>query len=294
MTLNQILYFQKIAELGNMVKAARVLNISQPSLSVAIANLEKELNLSLFLRNGHKLRLSAEGRQFLAHVEVILANVQEAQLHMQSLSANRDIMIRIGCISPVLLEALPRKVRAFLSRPGNSHMKVDFRTDNTSALIGKLRDGYCDFLICSSAKEEDVIQTELSAEPYVLLSPPGWEVPETWQELFSGDVIGFQEQTRAFSEIKEMLSEYGIVAAYTHNAPDEASIAALVSNGFGYGIVPRVPLLRNYDLQISTLPVPNGDLTRRIYLTQLINRPPVGAARRLMKYLLSQGLSESP
>jgi len=287
-----MVYFQKIAQLGNMGRAARVLNISQPSLSVAISNLEKELNLSLFLRDGHKLVLSAEGRQFLAHVEGILAGIQETQLHMQSLSANRDIMIRIGCISPVLLEALPRTVRAFLSKPGNSHMKVDFRTDNTSALIGKLRDGYCDFLVCSVAKEEDLIQTELSAEPYVLLSPPDWEVPQTWDDLFSKDVIGFQKQTRAFSEIWEMLGEYGIVPAYTHNAPDEASIAALVSYGFGYGIVPKVPLLKHYELQISPLPSPNGGLTRRIYLTQLVNRPPVGAAKRFIKYLLTQGLGE--
>lgn len=292
MTLNQMLYFHKIAELGNMGKASRMLNISQPSLSVAISNLEKELNLSLFLRDGHKLRLSAEGRQFLSHVEIILSNVQEAQLHMQSLSANRDIMIRIGCISPVLLETLPRMVRAFLSEPGNTHMKVDFRTDNTSSLITKLREGYCDFLICSASKEEDLIQTELIAEPYVLLSPPAWDIPQSWEDLFSMDVIGFLEQTRAFSEIREMLGEYGIVPAYTHNAPDEASIAALVSNGFGYGIVPKVPLLKNYNLQISPLPSPNGSLTRRIYLTHLINRPPVGAARRLMEYLLVQGLAE--
>lgn len=292
MTLNQIIYFQKIAELGNMGKAARVLNVSQPSLSVAISNLEKELNLSLFLRDGHKLELSAEGRQFLTHVEVILSNVQEAQLHMQSLSANRDIMIRVGCISPVLLGALPRMVRAFLSKPGNSQMKVDFRTDNTSALISKLRDGYCDFLICSITKEEDLVQTELIAEPYVLLSPPDWEIPQTWDELFSRDVIGFLEQTRAFSEIRQMLGEHHILPSYTHNAPDEASIAALVSNGFGYGIVPKVPLLKNYDLQISSLPAPNDNLTRRIYLTHLVNRPPVGAAKRLMEYLLVQGLPE--
>ncbi len=292
MTLNQMIYFQKIAQLGNMGRAARVLNISQPSLSVAISNLEKELNLSLFLRDGRKLTLSAEGRQFLAHVEGILADVQEAQLHMQSLSANRDVMIRIGCISPLMLEALPRTVRAFLSKPGNRHMKVDFRTDNTSALIARLRDGYCDFLLCSLSKEEDLIQTELSAEPYVLLSPPGREAPQTWDDLFSQDVIGFQEQTRAFSEIQEMLGEYDVASVYTHNAPDEASIAALVSYGFGYGIVPKVPLLKNYDLQISPLPSPNGSLTRKIYLTRLVNRPPVGAARRFVKYLLAHGLEE--
>lgn len=287
MTLNQMIYFQKIAELENMGHAARVLNISQPSLSVAISNLERELNLALFHRDGHKLSLSAEGRQFLTHVDIILSNVQEAQLHMQSLSANRDTVIRIGCISPVLLEYLPRAVRTFLSLPENSHMKVDFRTDNTSDLITKLRDGYCDFLICSLSKEKDLVQTELLSEPFVLLTPPDQEVPQTWEDLFSRDVVGFQEQTRAHSEIKTMLDEYGIVPTYTHNAPDEGSIAALVANGFGYGIVPKVPLLKNYRLQVSPLPMPNGDLTRRIYLTQLVNRPPVGAAKGFIKFLLS-------
>lgn len=293
MTLNQMLYFQEIARQGNMGKAARTLNISQPSLSVAISNLEKELNLSLFLRNGHKLELSAEGEQFLSHVTVILADVQETQLHMASLSANRDIMIRIGCISPVLLEALPRAVRAFLSKQENSHMKVDFRTDNTASLITKLREGYCDFLICSASDEEDLIQRELFVEPYVLLSPPGWDIPRSWEELFSREVIGFQEQAMAHSEIRSMLEAYGITPVYTHNAPDEASIAALVSNGFGCGIVPQVSLLQHYPVQISPLPAPNEGMVRKIYVTQLIRRPPVGAAKRLLQYLLTEAFHET-
>lgn len=288
MTLNQMIYFQKIAELGNMGQAARALSISQPSLSVSISNLEKELNLPLFLRDGHRLTLFAEGRQFLGHVETILEQVRQTQLHMQSLSANRDVLIRIGCISPVLQGVLPQLVRRFLSEPRNSHMKVDFRTDTTAALLEKLREGYCDFLICSVSHGEDVTQTELFSEPYVLLSPPGWEIPRTWQALFSQDVIGFQEQTRAYGEIREMLESQGIPYRYTHNAPDEAGIAALVASGFGYGLLPRVPLLENYDVQISPLPLPGGGLTRRIYLTQLTGRPPVGAARRFIQYLLSQ------
>ena len=89
-----------------------------------------------------------------------------------------------------------------------------------------------------------------------------------------------------------MLGKYGIVPTYAHNAPDEASIAALVSCSFGYGITPRVPLLKHYDLQISPLPALNSDLTRSIYLTQLVNRPPVGAAKRFIKYLLAQGLGK--
>lgn len=286
MTLNQLIYFHEISILGNMSKAAKALHISQPSLSVSISNLEKELNLALFYRNGHNLELSSEGKQLLAHTEAILADLQKAQSHMQSLSANRDILIRIGCISPVLWELLPRVVRAFLSEPENSQIKVDFQTDNTTPLISKLRDGYCDFLVCSASKDHDLLQTELVSEPFVLLCPPGAKIPKTWEDLSSCSMIGFQEYTTAYHEIRNMLSPYRIKLVYPHIAPDEASIASLVSYGFGYGIVPHVSLLKNYNVQIAPLPLPNESMVRKIYVTQLINRPPVGAAKRFLKYLM--------
>lgn len=285
MTFNQIIYFQKIAVLGNMGKAARALHISQPSLSVSISNLEKELNLSLFHRNGHNLEITAEGKQLLIHANKILAEMKATQIHMQDLSADRDIMIRIGCISPVLWDLLPRVVRSFLMQPGNRHMKLDFQTDTTASLINMLRDGSCDFLICSAYKDEGIQQTELLSEPFVLLCPPEAEIPASWDELFTKGVIGFKEQTMAFYEIYNMLSPYGIVPSYIHIAPDEASIASLVSHGFGYGIVPKIPFLKNYDLKIAPLPQPNQDMVRKIYITKLKSHPPIGATKRFLKYL---------
>ena len=52
MTLNQILYFQKIANLENYHQAAEELYISQPSLSRSMASLENELGVTLFEKEG--------------------------------------------------------------------------------------------------------------------------------------------------------------------------------------------------------------------------------------------------
>ena len=285
MTLNQMNYFLKIAEIGNMGRAAEVLHISQPSLSIAISNLEKELNVKLFHRVGHKLFLSTDGEQFLVHVKKILADVQEAQIHMQSLSADREIHIRIGCIAPVLYDYLPKKIQEFLAIPKNKNLKIDFTTDNTSVLISRLRDGYYDYLICSESGSDDLLQTELISEPYVLLCPPGAPVPESWEDLLEKDMVGFHVRAAAHHEIHTMLIQHGIQPVYRHRAPDEESIASLVSHGFGYGIVPRVGALEHFNLQIAPLPAPNESMVRIIYLTQLVNRPPIGAAKRFYDYL---------
>ena len=52
MTLNQILYFQKVARLENYHQAAEELYISQPSLSRSMAALESELGVALFEKKG--------------------------------------------------------------------------------------------------------------------------------------------------------------------------------------------------------------------------------------------------
>lgn len=285
MTLNQIIYFQKIAVIGNMGRAALALHISQPSLSIAISKLEEELNIKLFHRNGHNLEITEEGRLFLSHANMIISDLRSTKMHMQALSADRNTKIRIGCISPVLWDLLPRVMRAFLLDPQNKNLKLDFQTDNTTNLLSELRDGYCDFIICSESKEEGIYQEELISEPYVLICPPNAEVPNSWKELFEKGVIGFQEQTVAFYEIYNMLSAHGIEPEYEHIAPDEHGIASLVSHEFGYGIVPQVPFLKNYNVKVAPLPEPNDNMVRRIYITRLTSHPPVGASRLFLNYL---------
>ena len=69
MTLNQILYFQKIANLENYHQAAEELYISQPSLSRSMASLENELGVTLFEKEGRGVTLTKAGRMFLEYAD---------------------------------------------------------------------------------------------------------------------------------------------------------------------------------------------------------------------------------
>jgi len=62
MTLNQILYFQKVARLENYHQAAEELYISQPSLSRSMAVLESELGVALFEKKGRGVTLTKAGQ----------------------------------------------------------------------------------------------------------------------------------------------------------------------------------------------------------------------------------------
>jgi len=68
MNLLHLRYFQSVAEESSITRAAEKLNISEPSLSITISRLEKEIGVPLFERVGRNIRLSKHGRIFYDHV----------------------------------------------------------------------------------------------------------------------------------------------------------------------------------------------------------------------------------
>ena len=96
MELSQIRYFILTAQLQNMSKAARVLHITQPTLSKSISNLERELGAQLFDRTGKKLVLNEKGRRFLEGAIVSVQELDNATAAAQDELLNSTL--RIGLL----------------------------------------------------------------------------------------------------------------------------------------------------------------------------------------------------
>lgn len=92
MTLTQLHYVITIAETKSFNKAAEKLYVSQPSLTSAMKELEKELGISIFYRNGRGAVLTNDGTEFLLYANrftgstrVSLRNTAKAALIRKSL-----------------------------------------------------------------------------------------------------------------------------------------------------------------------------------------------------------------
>ena len=72
MTLQQLKYVITVAEAGTVTEAADKLYISQPSLTNAIRELEKEMNIQIFNRTNKGISLSKEGEDFLGYARQVL------------------------------------------------------------------------------------------------------------------------------------------------------------------------------------------------------------------------------
>lgn len=133
MTLNQILYFQKVARLENYHQAAEELYISQPSLSRSMAALESELGVALFEKKGRGVTLTKAGKLFLEHADRIAGDCDVAVGKMQELSSDGG-KIDIGYIFPLAGHYIPHKVRKFLNQEENKNVVFNFWQNHTPAI----------------------------------------------------------------------------------------------------------------------------------------------------------------
>ena len=98
MNLSQLYYYRTLTQVKSYKKAAAELYISEPTLSVAIKKLEKELGTELLERKRHSITLTPDGEEFAECVELSLSNLDAHVESIKRRSQERNGMLRIGIV----------------------------------------------------------------------------------------------------------------------------------------------------------------------------------------------------
>ncbi len=93
MTLQQLFYIITISEIGSLNKAAEKLYVSQPSLTNAVKELEKEIGITIFNRNGRGVTLTQDGAEFLIYARRVYG---QYELLQEKYSKSENIKQKFG------------------------------------------------------------------------------------------------------------------------------------------------------------------------------------------------------
>ncbi|MBK5253048.1 MAG: LysR family transcriptional regulator [Peptostreptococcaceae bacterium] len=103
MDINNLKYFEKVAKMQHITKAAKELHIAQPALSQMIHKLEKELGVPLFTPKGRNIVLTKYGKNLLEIVEPIINDFDDIKHRMNGLTAIEDVTININVLAASML-----------------------------------------------------------------------------------------------------------------------------------------------------------------------------------------------
>ena len=113
MKLTQLQYFCEVYRQRNVSRAAEKLNISQPSISAAIKELEGEFGIALFSREGRGIRSTPEGDFFYEHAQSLLTHADSFRMKMLDLSQREELRFGVPpMIGSLVLPALYGKYQA--------------------------------------------------------------------------------------------------------------------------------------------------------------------------------------
>lgn len=96
MKLVQLKYFKTVAEFERITRAAKALYVSPPALSATIANLEKELGVTLFDRTSNRIVLNEQGKIFLRYVDKVFDDLDCAKIELQKSLQGNDNSVQIA------------------------------------------------------------------------------------------------------------------------------------------------------------------------------------------------------
>lgn len=143
--------FYTVANHGNITKASKELNISQPAISKTIKNLEEQLGGQLFVRTKKGVVLTEEGKEFYRYIKQGIDCIASAENRFTELIHLETGCIRIGISTTLTKEFLLPHLEQFHSL--YPKINIQIITNMSSELFQKLRNGLIDLIILNLSNQ---------------------------------------------------------------------------------------------------------------------------------------------
>jgi LysR family hydrogen peroxide-inducible transcriptional activator len=274
MEIYQLRYFVAVAETQNFTRAAERSNITQPSLSQQILNLEAEVGHKLFHRLGRKAVLTEAGTTFLERARKILFEVENAAKELSD-HPGMDRRITVGAVQTVMPYLItPLMVACRESLP---NLRIDAREDFRANLIRAVVEGDLDLAVVPLPVAEHRVAVELLlSEPLLLVvgksHPIAQRTEISIQDLAAetfvsmGDSSALATQVRTFFGDQKFQPRIGIRCAQV------ATLKLFASLGLGISLLPEMARLPDDRETLTYLRLTGSAPTRQLAVVRHLQR----------------------
>lgn len=268
MELRQIQYFIEVAKREHVTEAAISLHVAQSAVSRQIFNLESELGVDLFIREGRNVRLTPIGKIFLNHMEKAMMVIENAKRDIGEYIDPDRGTVRIGFPSSLAAHTLPTVISAFR----DSHPNVNFTLSQGSyhSLIAAVVKGDLGMaLLGPLPKNEKKVKGDiLFLEKIVALLPVKHPLANKkslkLNELQHDSFVLFPNGYILRDIVFNACTQFGFQPNVSFEGEDIDAIKGLVSAGLGVTLIPEITLIDNIPRQTVKMPISAPEFTRNV------------------------------
>jgi DNA-binding transcriptional LysR family regulator len=241
MDIRHLRYFIAVAENLNFTMAAKLLHISQPSLSKQISDLEIQIDLQLFVRNTRGVELTAAGAALLEEANAIVTRSETAVAKARLAAAGNVGNLRIGFLGPFEKQGLSQLIRKFRHNCPKSN--ISFNKLNWNSLNEALENGKLDIAFTPSYGLDKLygISWEKASDSYPLSIVVAPEHPLADKTSICLSTLANEsflilprtEYSLAYDHMRQLCIASGFRPKIIAYPPDLETLLLLVATGVG-------------------------------------------------------------
>lgn len=269
MTLQQLKYFMELSTTLHYTKAAENLHIAQPSLSYSIKQLEDELGIPLFRKEGKKIHLTEYGKAFWVYVDRILRIADEAVEHIQEMKNPNKGNINLGYVYSAGTKVVPKIIDSFHNYQKNTNISFILKIGNSPDLIKNILDESIDIAVLPLLNDAipGISCIPILDQELFFITHKGHRFYDNefikLTDLKDEKIVTLDKESELYKRTKMLFKNANLIPKFQYDVDELNSMAAFISEGMGIGISPKIPALESYG--VKAIPF-QEKLMRKLYL----------------------------
>ena len=240
-TLNQLVIFQKICETGSITKAAELLHLTQPAVSIQLRNFQDQFETPLTEVVGRKLFITDFGREIEKSALKILEQVHAINYKSLAYKGQLTGRLKISIVSTGKY-IMPYYLADFIRKHPGVELQVD--VTNKQQVIRSLEENSVDFSLVSIAPPNiklnriDLLDNALYLVGSKTLLP---RKDETLREMFSNYPVIFRETGSGTRQVMEQfIRKHKLQVSKKIELTSNEAVKQAIIAGIGISIVPSI------------------------------------------------------
>ena len=291
MTLKQLEYFLALSKNCHFSNTATEIYVSQSTLSHSISDLESELGVKLFERNGNNVSLTKYGEKYAEMVSPILTSLEKANSYLSEMSPERLSDVHVGVFPSLQTDFSRLIIRRFNElNPGNRINIIFYDRKRNHQLVSEVEAGIIEmaFSTAGAILNADVQQQQLFRQRYYLYVPDTHHLAErdyvTFEDFCDEKVVLIAKHMSSRPYIDTIFESRGVRLRIASEQLSAQSVLNYVSNGYG---VTLFPYTKSYEtVGVKSIPIRDDAFQREIYLVWQNEEKMSEPARRIKEFLI--------
>ncbi len=283
LNLDQLRTLVAITELGSFSAAARALHLSQPTVSLHVAELESKFSTVLLVRGGRRVAATSSGEVLVARARLLLRESASTVDLMKRQQNGERGRVRLGTSSGAMVHLLPQILeRLDGARTG---VEVDVTLGRSQELLAKLYVGGIDIaLVATPQPDYPGIEVKPWRDtPMLAMLPSNWSAPKivTPRWLADRPLIFNEPTTHVHQQTMEWFAAAGLHPVSRIEISHNEVARRLIATGYGAAILPFEDPSETLEGRVRAVAL-RPTMTRRLALAYSSSKLGTDGVRRVL------------